>query len=70
MRLLDDGVRNAWVLEDMLADIGIELEDIVLRDAVAGPIVRRARRAAALPVFYFGHVRIMRLILGPFDMVL
>lgn len=61
--LLDDGIRDTGVLQNMLADIGVELEDIVLIRSSTGartaalrwPFVRGAGRAAALCVLDLGH---------------
>lgn len=57
--LLDDGLGDTGVLEDMLADILVHLEDIVGRLGVAGcGIVRLAMtgRAIALARLCLGHV--------------
>lgn len=53
VRLVDDGVRDGRVLEDMLADLGVELEDGRL---AGGALVGRAAlRAVALLALGLGH---------------
>lgn len=62
--LFHDGIRDTGILENMLAEVCVELEDVVLirvgaaaasSSSSAGTLVWRTGGAAALSVFRFGH---------------
>lgn len=56
--LVDNGVGYTWVLENVLADVGVEFENVVRSTGtlgLGGPVVGRCASAAALGGLYFGH---------------